>query len=324
MRILMFGRGVIATIYGQAFAAAGHDVEFYVRPGRADVYGEEVRVDLIDARRKRGHQRVLGVIPTRLRESLSPEDAFDLIVLSVGHHRLADALGFLAPRIGNAIVLIFGNVWDEPATVAAPLPVDQVVFGFPQAGGGFTKQGTLHGALLRSVIIGRHGATPSTSERTARDAFLQAGFVVRIEEDMRGRLFLHFLSDAGMFAVGAEGKALAGMIGDRRAFQAALATSRELLPVLRARGVDFKRHRSELLPYRLTRPVAAAMAFATSRVPIARVSLAAHTDPLATEACAILRDTLREANRLGIHATRLESSVRNHAGSLHERAARDT
>ena len=35
MRILMFGRGVIATIYGRVLHAAGHDVEFYVRPGRA-------------------------------------------------------------------------------------------------------------------------------------------------------------------------------------------------------------------------------------------------------------------------------------------------
>jgi len=31
MRILMFGRGGISTIYGRVLAAAGHDVEFYVR-----------------------------------------------------------------------------------------------------------------------------------------------------------------------------------------------------------------------------------------------------------------------------------------------------
>ena len=32
IKILMFGRGVIATVYGWALEQAGHDVEFYVRP----------------------------------------------------------------------------------------------------------------------------------------------------------------------------------------------------------------------------------------------------------------------------------------------------
>ena len=32
MKILMFGRGVIAAAYGWALERAGHEVEFYVRP----------------------------------------------------------------------------------------------------------------------------------------------------------------------------------------------------------------------------------------------------------------------------------------------------
>ena len=58
MRILMFGRGVIATIYGRVLHAAGHDVEFYVRPGRAAEYGQEVTLDWIDGRRKPLGRRV--------------------------------------------------------------------------------------------------------------------------------------------------------------------------------------------------------------------------------------------------------------------------
>lgn len=40
MKILMFGRGVLFTIYGRALAQAGHEVEFSVRPGRAATYGD--------------------------------------------------------------------------------------------------------------------------------------------------------------------------------------------------------------------------------------------------------------------------------------------
>src|ERR1051325_3491278 len=93
VKILMFGRGVIATVYGWALEQAGHVIEFYVRPGRASAYGEAVDLDLI--------------------------------VLSVPHHRLAEAAAFLAPRVGNATVLVFGNIWAEPLAAIGALPVDQ-------------------------------------------------------------------------------------------------------------------------------------------------------------------------------------------------------
>lgn len=310
MRILMFGRGVIATIYGQALHDAGHDVEFYVRPGRAAEYGVEVQTDVIDARRKARDRRVRRAFPIRLRETIEPGDGFDLVVLSVAHHRLAEAAAFLAPRVGQATVLVFGNVWHEPLAAVAPLPAAQVVFGFPMAGGGFAEDGVLHGALFRSVIVGRAAMSASRREQAVQTLFRQAGFTVREEPDMRGRLFIHFVSDAGMFAQGAHSGALAGMVGDRRAFRGALLTSRELLPLLRARGVDLRLHRPSLMPYRLPTLTAAAMAWATARSPIARVSLAAHTDPYAAEPRAILHDALLEAQRISLAAPRLAAAVR--------------
>jgi len=310
MKILMFGRGVISTIYGQALAAAGHDVEFYVRAGRADQYGTHVETDIIDSRRSFRNQRVRKTFATTFRDSLEPSDAFDLVILSVGHHRLTEAATFLAPRIGNATVLVFGNIWDEPLTAITPLPADQVVFGFPQAGGGFSEDGELRGALFHSVIVGRASEASHPRELIVRAAFQQAGIAVREEADMRGWLFIHFAADAGMFAQGVHGGGLASMIGNRQALRQALLTGRELLPVLEARGVRLRRHRRALVPMRLPAPVAAVMALATTLAPIARVSLAAHTDPFATEPRAILGDALFEARRLGISVPRLEAAWR--------------
>jgi 2-dehydropantoate 2-reductase len=306
MRVLMFGRGTIATIYGRVLHTAGHDVEFYVRPGRAVEYGDEVHMHLIDARRRPLGTRVFDSFPTSLRESLSPEDGFDLVVLSVAHHRLSEAAAFLAPRIGTATLLVFGNIWREPLAAVAPLPADQVVFGFPGAGGGFGTDGVLHAALLRSVIIGTAGASPSRRELDVTAAFSRAGLSVRHEKDMRGWLLLHFVADAGMFSQALRAGSLASMIGDRRAFRDAFQTTRGLLPLLTARGVDLRRHRGALLPYRMPRLVAMASAWATATLPIAHASLAAHTDPHAAEPRAVLEDVLREARRLGIPAPRLE------------------
>lgn len=306
MRILMFGRGVIATIYGRVLDAAGHDVEFYVRPGRAAEYGDEVQLDWIDGRRKPFGRRVRESVPTTLRESLDPGHGFDLIVLSVGHHRLAEAAAFLAPRLGTATVLVLGNLWEEPLAAVTPLPADRVVFGFPLAGGGFAHDGVLWGAMLPSVILGKTDTAPTRREQEVLEAFRQAGLAVRQEGDMRGWLWLHFIADAGMFDQAIRSGSLANMVGDRRAFRDAFLTTRELLPVLEARGVDLNRHRSATLPYRRPGLIAAASGWATMLIPLARRSLAAHTDPHAAEARAVLDDTLREARRLVIPTPRLE------------------
>ncbi|WP_374945913.1 ketopantoate reductase family protein [Agreia sp.] len=306
MRILMFGRGPIATIYGRVLHAAGHDVEFYVRPGRAAEYGNEVQLDWIDGRRKPFGRRVRETFRTSLRESIDPHDGFDLIVLSVGHHRLAEASAFLAPRLGTAKVLVFGNLWEEPLAAVSPLPADRLVFGFPQAGGGFRADGVLWGALLPSIILGTPDTSPGPREQEILTLFRQAGIDVRQEEDMRGWLWLHFIADAGMFAQGMRSGSLANMIGDRRAFRDAFLTTRELLPVIEARGVDLGRHRGAMLPYRMPRLIAAAVGAATALIPVTRRSLAAHTDPNAPEALAVIEDTRREARLLAIATPRLD------------------
>lgn len=309
MRVLMVGRGVIATIYGQALQAAGHDVEFYVRPGRAAEYGDTVRMDLLDARGAPLGRQVRQAVPIRFRESVDPGDGFDLVVLSVAHHRLAEAAAFLAPRVGDATVLVFGNVWEEPLSATAPIPATQVVFGFPQGCGSFGDDGVLHGALFRTVVLGRSGSSPSPRELAVQTVFRRAGFALREERDMRGWLWLHVIADVGMHAQGLRHGGIANMIGDRRAFRDALLTSRELLPVLEARGVDLRRHRRAVLSYRLPTLTAAAMASATARLPVARAGLEAHTDPNGAEPRAVLQDALQEARRLGVPTPRLEATL---------------
>lgn len=309
MRILMFGRGVIATIYGWALEQAGHEVEFYVRPGRATVYGRDVDLDLLDARRGPRGRPVVEAWPVRYREELEPDHDFDLIVLSVAHNRLTDAAQFLAPRLGHAAVLVFGNIWSDPLDAVAPLPADRLAWGFPQAGGAFADNGTLTGMLLPSVIFGTLDGSPSQREKDVRQAFRDAGFRISERPDFRGWLWLHFIADAGMHSQGLQLGSLSKMVGSRPAFRQALLTIRELIPLLEARGIDLRRHRRGLLLYRA--PVAltsAAFAWATSHIAAAGRSLSAHSDPNAPEPYAIYRDTMTEARRLGIRVPRLETA----------------
>ena len=305
----MFGRGVIATVYGWALERAGHDVEFYVRPGRAATYGDAVDLDLIDTRRRVRGQRVVEKWPVRYREILEPDHDFDLIVLSVPHHRLAEATAFLSPRVGQATVLVFGNIWTEPLAAIGALPVDQIAWGFPQAGGGFGADGVLRAALLLSVIFGTLGQPPTGRERAVRQTFREAGLRLKEQPDFRGWLWIHFVSDAGLHSQGLRLGSLSKLAGATGDVREGLLAVRELLPLLKARGIDLRSHRGGVLPFRApTWLTAPAFAWLTAHFTPARVNVAAHSDPDAEEPREICRDTLAEARRLGISAPRLEAA----------------
>ncbi|MET8850846.1 2-dehydropantoate 2-reductase N-terminal domain-containing protein [Amycolatopsis sp. NPDC004625] len=303
MKILMFGRGVIATVYGWALERAGHDIGFYVRPGRASAFGEAVDLDLLDARKRPWGQRVVESWPVRYREELTPGHDYDLIVLSVPHHRLPEAAGFLAPRVGNATVLVFGNIWAEPLTAIGALPADRVAWGFPFAGGGFGEDGVLRGTLLPSVVFGTLDGPPTERERTTRRVFHEAGLRLREKRDFRAWLWRHFAMNVGLHAQGLRRGTLADLPGATAAFREALLITRELRPVLAARGVDVRR--GFRAPTWLTAP---AFAWSSAHVPLVRRSFDGHADPAAEEPRAVCRDALAEAQRLGVAVPRLEAS----------------
>ncbi|MFJ5990396.1 ketopantoate reductase family protein [Lentzea sp. NPDC092896] len=313
MKILLFGRGVIATVYGWALERAGHEVEFYVRPGRAAEYGPTIDLDLSDMRRRVLGQPVREKWAVRYREELAPDHDFDLIVLSVGHHRLTEAADFLAPRVGNATVLISGNVWTEPADAVGALPLDRVAWGFPMAGGGFGEDGVLRGMLMPLIIFGTIG-TLTDRERAVRQVFREAGFRIKEEPRLRDWLLIHFISDAGIHSQGLRLGSLADLAGRRHDLREAILAGRELLPLLEARGVDLRRRAMFLrAPAWLTASVFALM---TAHFPPARLSFKAHSDPHAVEPRVICQDALAEARRLGVPAPRLAAAEPHFAAQV--------
>ncbi len=307
MKILMFGRGVIAVAYGWALERAGHEIEFYVRPGRAAKYGTAIDLELLDARRRlRGH-RVTEKWPVRYREALEPDHDFDLIVVSVQHYGFAEAASFLRTRVGRATVLVFNNLWVEPLAAVEALPADQVAWGFPGAGGGFGDDGVLRAALLPRVFFGTLGQPPTEREQAVRTAFRQAGFRIQENPDFRGWLTIHFLQNAGLHTQSLKLGSLAELAGKPRHVREAILATRELLPLAAARGVDLRRHRSDVLPF--TAPVwltAPALAWLFGSFPPVRTVMEAHVNP--EELRAFCRDTLAEARRLGVSVPRLEAA----------------
>jgi 2-dehydropantoate 2-reductase len=236
MKILLFGRGTIATLYGWALEKAGNQVEFYVRPGRAATYGSTVDLEIRDGRADRGGRPVGEKWPIVLREDLDAGHDYDLIILSVNHDQLVEATAFLSTRIGNATVLVFNNVWADPAVAVSALPVEQVVWGFPGGGGGFVGS-TLRGGVVKTVFMGFCGESNRTGRyRVVRELFRGAGFAVSEHRDFRSWLWFHFILDAGLLVQVTKMGGYAGFVRSRAAAKESILLIREMIPVLKAKG----------------------------------------------------------------------------------------
>ena len=122
MRILFVGAGATGGYFGGRLAAAGKDVTFLVRPGRAAVLAERgLRIKAPDG---------TTVVRPRLITADRIDGHYDLVVLAVKSYALEPAMMDMAPAVG-------------PGTVVVPLlngmrHIDEMVgaFGPERAWGG--------------------------------------------------------------------------------------------------------------------------------------------------------------------------------------------
>lgn len=294
-------------LYGWALEKAGHTVEFYVRPGRASQYGSAVALKIIDARKSLTGKQVQESWPIRIREDLSADQDYDLIIVSVQHYHFDEAAAFLGPRTGNATVLMFNNFWTEPQQATSPFPAAQLAWGFPQAGGGFGADGVLSGAIYGKVVLGTFLTAPSPRERAVRELFSKAGFGIDEQRDFRSWLFVHFALDCAMETEGLKAGSMAKMMACGKHRRDAILNMRELVPLLAARSVDLKDQSSYLTPFRLpTWLLGSIMGLVPKLLTPVRVMLNAHSNT--EELRSTCRDVLAEARRLGVELPRLEAA----------------
>jgi 2-dehydropantoate 2-reductase len=313
MNILIVGRGAIGSLYGLALAKAGHSVTYYVRPGRANRYGPTLTLDILDTRTRMQGVRIRETFSTHLVEDLPLAHNYDLIIVSVQHYRLPEVVAFLAHRVGNATLLMFNNVWTDPHEEVAALPADQVVWGFPRAGGGFGNDGVLTGGILKNVMFGQFGTgsgtSPTRRELAVRELFRSSGFGIQVQRDFRGWLWFHFLVNAGLLPQALKAGSFVKLVESDAHLQQAVLNVRELIPLLAARGVNLKHHAEDLALFRIPPRLAALMLKLVFRLsaPARLIVHALPGDELRREVRSISRDVLSEARRLGIAVPRLEA-----------------
>ncbi|MFM0338952.1 2-dehydropantoate 2-reductase [Paraburkholderia fungorum] len=99
MRILVVGAGAVGGYFGGRLAAAGQDVTFLVRPGRA----EKIRRDGLVIKSVRGDLTLRDVQTIVAGASAEP---FDLVLLSCKAYSLDDAIDSFGPLVGESTLIL--------------------------------------------------------------------------------------------------------------------------------------------------------------------------------------------------------------------------
>ena len=142
MRILIFGSGVIGSLYGALLAKAGNDVSVYARGRRL----ESLAQDGLLYKSKGRIQKA----PVKVLSKIRPEDRYDLVFLTVRENQLHAALEELRQNSSPTIVTMVNSLesYDQWEAICG---LGRIIPAFPGAGGGF--EGSVLDAALTPRLI---------------------------------------------------------------------------------------------------------------------------------------------------------------------------
>ncbi len=151
MRILIFGAGVIGSLYAALLAEAGFDVSVYARGRRLESLRQDGLLYKSNAEIRKA--------PVKVLSKLEAGDLYDLVFLTVRENQLHTALEELRQNISPTIVTMVNSLetydsWDAICGAGRIIPA------FPGAGGGFdgnVLDAALTPRLIQPTTIGKTG-----------------------------------------------------------------------------------------------------------------------------------------------------------------------
>ncbi|HNB50509.1 MAG TPA: 2-dehydropantoate 2-reductase N-terminal domain-containing protein [Anaerolineales bacterium] len=235
MKTLIVGAGIIGSIYGWAFAEAGHEVTHLVRPGKAAQFSNGFEIDMYDVRK--GHKRdYLGHYPIRVTETLAPSDGYDLVIVPTKHYHLLATLKQLVPQAGNADFWLLTQNWDGTEEIDALLSPTRYVFGDAKAGGKFEGNNLI--ATIASVDIGQVGGRHDACLEKVIALCKSAQVGVTVHDNILHYLWVQYAITGGLWPALVKAGSLEAVLENRSIGEQGLRAVRESLEVIARRGVD--------------------------------------------------------------------------------------
>jgi len=189
MKILVFGAGVLGSLYAAKLSEAGHDVAVLARGKRLnDIRAHGLVLEDVQTKRR-------TVVTARVVDLLDPEDRYDLVLVVVRQEQLPGVLPALAASRSTPCVLFFGNNASRSQELTDALGPDRVVLGFPGASGTIGSDSTVRYLLIKqqSTTIGELSGEHTPRLEEIAGPLRQSGFPTAVSAHMDSWLTTHAL-----------------------------------------------------------------------------------------------------------------------------------
>jgi 2-dehydropantoate 2-reductase len=235
MKILIYGAGVLGSLYAAPLQAAGHTVMLLARGQRlADLRAQGIVLE--DARTGQRTTTHVDVV-----EQLTPEDVYDLIIVLMRKNQVDAILPALAANQHTPTILFMTNNASGAAAYVAALGAERVLLGFPGASGvraGAAVRVYVAPRRIQPTTIGELDGTITPRLQAIAELFEQAGFPVAISRNVDAWLKTHValvspIANA-LYLAGGDNYRLAHT---RDGLVLLIRAIREGLQVLRAHGI---------------------------------------------------------------------------------------
>ncbi len=182
-RILIFGSGVIGSVYGGLLAKAGYDVSLLARGKRLKDLQEKGLL-LRRAMRPQAETETVGV---RVVPELCPDEAYDYVFVTLRAEQVEEALPVLAANTSSCFVFMVNHAegydrWE--LTVGK----GRVIAAFPGAGGRVDEEGkvfySLTSRLIQPTTLGEPDGSLTPRIRELIRMLRKAGFPAVISRNM--------------------------------------------------------------------------------------------------------------------------------------------
>ena len=231
MRILVFGAGVIGSVYAVKLLQAGHEVVMLARGRRLSDLQTH---GLVLEEAKSGNRTVLAVQSVG---EPAPDDRYEVVLVPVRSEQLASTLPVLTAMNDGSDVLFFGNTAGHEAELLASLG-ERVLFGFPAAGG--VRDGPVIKYVLirqQKTMLGEPSGAMTPRVRHLQDELSTAGFPATISTSIDDWLLGHAAFIAPIaFALYRVDTDPAKLAADPRTLRSMVLAIRQAFTALRAAG----------------------------------------------------------------------------------------
>ena len=294
MKILVYGAGVLGSLYAARLKESGHEVTVLARGKRFD---EIEAQGIVLEHALRGTR---SVTPVEVTRDLRPDDSYDLVLVVMRRNQVADVLPALTASRNTPLVVFMVN---NPLGYAEWLKAvgrDRLLVGFAGAGGtrveGVVYYHVVSGLLQPTTFGEPEGGVTERVTALAR-VFNRAGFPTAVCSDMDAWQKTHVAWVSamanGLYMAGGTGVALASRPDVVRLTVLAI---REGFAVLRALGIPVTPGKLRAFE-RIPRPILVAVLRAWARTK--------HFDTIAT------RHTLAAFDEMQMVSTDFQSLARS-------------